>query len=113
MANCIAQLGFKFDPLVVAKSDAEYASTDGGAELLKAIDRQLGVSAAVAHCLRDGRQPGKVLAAAPAMTLWGQLQLVVSASMAAATSSWQGVPARSTAVGCCAWTSPTRTRAPS
>ena len=58
--DCIAQLGFKFDKLVVAKFDAEYASSDGGAVLLKAVDRQLGVSAAVAHCLRDGRQPGKV-----------------------------------------------------
>lgn len=58
--DCIAQLGFKFDKLVVAKFDAEHASSDGGAVLLKAIDRQLGVSAAVAHCLRDTRQARKV-----------------------------------------------------
>src|SRR5258705_3001000 len=58
--DCIAQLGFKFDKLVVAKSDAEHASSDGGAVLLKAVDRQLGVTAAVARCLRDRRQPGKV-----------------------------------------------------
>src|SRR5258705_6987741 len=31
-----------------------------GAVLLKAVDRQLGVTAAVARCLRDRRQPGKV-----------------------------------------------------
>jgi Transposase DDE domain group 1 len=58
--DCIAQLRFKFDKLVVAKFDAEHASSDGGAVLLKAVDRHLGVTAAVARCLRDRRQPGKV-----------------------------------------------------
>jgi len=57
---CIPQLAFKFDKLVVAKFDAEHASSDGGAVLLKAVDRQLGVTATVARCLRDPRQPGKV-----------------------------------------------------
>ena len=58
--DCIPQLAFKFDKLVVAKFDAEHASSDGGAVLLKAVDRQLGVTATVARCLRDSRQPGKV-----------------------------------------------------
>ena len=58
--DCISQLAFKFDKLVVAKFDAEHASSDGGAVLLKAVDRQLGVTATVARCLRDPRQPGKV-----------------------------------------------------
>jgi hypothetical protein len=58
--HCIPQLRFKFDKLVVAKFDAQYASADGGAVLLKAIDRQLGVTATVAGCLRDRRQRGKV-----------------------------------------------------
>jgi hypothetical protein len=58
--DCIPQLAFKFDKLVVAKFDAEHASSDGGAVLLKAVDRQLGVTATVARCLRDPRQPGKV-----------------------------------------------------
>ena len=58
--DCIPQLAFKFDKLVVAKFDAEHASTDGGAVLLKAVDRRLGVTATVARCLRDPRQPGKV-----------------------------------------------------
>jgi DNA-directed RNA polymerase subunit N (RpoN/RPB10) len=44
----------------VAKFDAEYTSSDGGAVLLKALDRQLGVTEAVASCLQDRRQPGKV-----------------------------------------------------
>ena len=58
--HCIPQLSFKFDKLVVAKFDAEYASADGGAVLLKAVDDQLGVTATVAGCLRDRRQRGKV-----------------------------------------------------
>jgi hypothetical protein len=58
--DCIPQLRFKFDKLVVARFDAEHASADGGAVLLKALDRRLGVTEAVAGCLRDRRQPGKV-----------------------------------------------------
>jgi hypothetical protein len=58
--DCIPQLRFKFDKLVVAKFDAEHASADGGAVLLKALDRQLGVTETVARGLRDRRQPGKV-----------------------------------------------------
>src|SRR5215831_5595384 len=58
--DCITQLSFKFDRRVVARFDAEYASADGGAVLLKAIDTQLGVTATVAGCLRDRRQRGKV-----------------------------------------------------
>ncbi len=58
--DCIAQVAFKFDKLVVAKFDAEHASSDGGAVLVKAVDRQLGVTDAVARCLHDPRQPGKV-----------------------------------------------------
>src|SRR5262245_13965049 len=56
----IPQLRFKFDKLVVARFDAEHTSSDGGMVLLKAIDQQLGVTEAVASCLRDQRQPGKV-----------------------------------------------------
>jgi len=54
--ECIAQRRFKFDKEMVAKFDAEHAS----AVLLTAIDRQLGVPATVAGCLRDRRQRGKV-----------------------------------------------------
>jgi len=35
-------------------------SSDGGGLLLKAADEQLGLTAALAGCLRDGRQAGKV-----------------------------------------------------
>jgi hypothetical protein len=58
--HCIPQLSFKFEKQVVVKFDAEYASADGGAVLLKAVDDQLGVTATVAGCLRDRRQRGKV-----------------------------------------------------
>ena len=58
--DCIPQVVFEFDKRVVAKFDAEHTSTDGGAVLLKALDRQWGVTKAVASCLRDRRQPGKV-----------------------------------------------------
>ena len=58
--DCIPQLRFKFDKLAVARFDAEHTSSDGGMVLLKAVDQQLGVTEAVASCLRDRRQPGKV-----------------------------------------------------
>lgn len=40
--------------------DQAHSSADGGGLLLKAIDERLGLSAALADCLRDGREPGKV-----------------------------------------------------
>jgi Transposase DDE domain group 1 len=46
--------------LVVAQFDQRQGSSDGGAVLLQAADRQLGLSAALAACLRDERQAGKV-----------------------------------------------------
>ena len=49
-----------FDRLVVAKFDERQGSSDGGAILLKAADRRLGITAALAACLEDERQPGKV-----------------------------------------------------
>ena len=57
---CIPQVAFEFDKRVVATFDAACTSSDGGAVMLKALDRQLGVTEAVASCLRDRRQPGKV-----------------------------------------------------
>lgn len=49
-----------FEKLVVAQFDQRQGSSDGGAILLQEVDRQLGVSAALAACLRDERQAGKV-----------------------------------------------------
>jgi hypothetical protein len=41
--------------------EEERSSSDGGGLLLGAVDRRLGLSAALAGCLRDPRQPGKVV----------------------------------------------------
>jgi hypothetical protein len=45
---------------VVAKFDQRQGSSDGGAILLKAAERRLGLTAALAAGLRDDRQAGKV-----------------------------------------------------
>jgi len=58
--DCITQVAFEFDRRVIAKFDTAYTSSDGGAVVLKALDRQLGVTEAVASCLRERRQAGKV-----------------------------------------------------
>lgn len=45
---------------MVAKFDQRLGSSDGGAILLKAAERRLGLTSALAACLKDVRQPGKV-----------------------------------------------------
>jgi hypothetical protein len=60
---CIPQLTFKFHQKmkpVLAQFDMAHASTDGGAVLLKALDDRLGLTARLAACLPDRREPGKV-----------------------------------------------------
>ena len=49
-----------FNQPVVVKFDQSQGSSDGGAILLKAADRRLGLTAALAACLKDERQAGKV-----------------------------------------------------
>ncbi len=49
-----------FDRPVVATFDQAHASSDGGAVLLKAADARLGVTAALAQCLTDGRMSSRV-----------------------------------------------------
>lgn len=49
-----------FDRPVVVKFDQRQGSSDGGALLLKAADQRLGLISALAACLDDERQPGKV-----------------------------------------------------
>jgi hypothetical protein len=49
-----------FDRPVVAKFDQRQGSSDGGAILLQAAERRLGLTSALAACLRDDRQTGKV-----------------------------------------------------
>ena len=53
--------GEGFAKPVVARFDRPEASTDGGLVLLKALDTQLGLTARLAACLEDAREPGKVL----------------------------------------------------
>ncbi len=50
-----------FDRPLTALFDVPHASSDGGAMLLKAADRRLGLLGALSDCLRDRRQPGKVV----------------------------------------------------
>ena len=45
---------------MVAKFDQRQGSSDGGAILLQAAERRLGLTSALATCLRDDRQAGKV-----------------------------------------------------
>jgi hypothetical protein len=49
-----------FSRPVVAKFDQEHASSDGGAILLQACDRRLGLSEALIGGIDDRRQSGKV-----------------------------------------------------
>jgi len=49
-----------FPKPVVAQFDQRQGSSDGGAILLKAADRRLGLTTALAECLEDERQAGKV-----------------------------------------------------
>jgi hypothetical protein len=49
-----------FDRPVVAQFDQPQSSSDGGAILLKAADRRLGLTEALTACLEDEREAGKV-----------------------------------------------------
>ena len=50
-----------FGKPVVARFDQPDSSSDGGAVLLKACDDRLGLTEAIAACVADARQPGKVI----------------------------------------------------
>jgi hypothetical protein len=49
-----------FDRPLIAKFDQRDSSSDGGAILLAAADRRLGLSERLAACIKDRRQPGKI-----------------------------------------------------
>ena len=49
-----------FEKPLTAIFDQAHASSDGGAVLLKAADRRLGVTTAIADCLTETRTPAKV-----------------------------------------------------
>ena len=48
------------DKPVIAKFDQEHASSDGGAILLQACDRRLGLTDALIGAIDDRRQSGKI-----------------------------------------------------
>ncbi len=48
------------DKPVVVRFDQEHSSSDGGALLLKAADRRLGLLDTLSACLPDTRQEGKL-----------------------------------------------------
>jgi hypothetical protein len=50
-----------FGKRVVAQFDQPHGSSEGGAVLLKALDDRLGLSERFSCCLRDERQPGKIV----------------------------------------------------
>ena len=50
-----------FKKKVVARFDQHHGSSDGGALLLTAANRRLGLVERVSGCLEDGRQPGKIV----------------------------------------------------
>ncbi|MEW6684550.1 MAG: transposase, partial [Nitrospirota bacterium] len=49
------------DRPVLARFDEPHSSSDGGAVLVKAIDQRLRLTARLAACLPDAREPGKVV----------------------------------------------------
>lgn len=57
--QCVLFRGI-FERPVVVQFDQPDSSSDGGAILLKAADRRLGLTQALAACLEDDRQAGKV-----------------------------------------------------
>jgi hypothetical protein len=67
MTECVSQLGFGFLPRkqMVGRFDGGRVSSDGGAVLLAEADRRLGLTAQLAACLTDPRQPGKVRQSLP------------------------------------------------
>lgn len=50
-----------FGKQVIGRFDQPDSSSDGGALLLKACDERLGLTRAIAACIADTRQPGKVV----------------------------------------------------
>jgi hypothetical protein len=49
-----------FDKPIIAKFDQEHASSDGGAILLQACDRRLGLTEALIGAIDERRQAGKI-----------------------------------------------------
>ena len=67
MTECIAQEDLPFHPKlpVVIRFDAPDISSDGGVLLLREVDERLGLTAAMAACLPDERDPTRVVHSRP------------------------------------------------
>jgi len=63
MTECTAQVAFGFHPSqpIVVRMDGPDSSSDGGALLLRQIDEELGLTAGLARCLEDCRDPSRVV----------------------------------------------------
>lgn len=62
MTECIRQLRLSFHPQasVVVEFDAPEISSDGGALLLRGVDDRLGLTAGMAACLSEDREPCRI-----------------------------------------------------
>ena len=83
-----------FRKSVVAQFDQREGSSDGGALLLKAADRQYGLVAGLSSCLRDDRQAGKVdhsLRATGTGTATGNVSLLASVGPSVSNQSALGI----------------------
>lgn len=62
MTECIRQLALSFHPQapVVVEFDAPEISSDGGALLLRQVDARLSLTAGVAACLSETREPRRI-----------------------------------------------------
>ncbi len=45
---------------IITNFDGGRLSSDGGGLLLREVDRQLGLTASLANCIADPRDPGKI-----------------------------------------------------
>lgn len=90
MGNDITRQGVLFEGLcdkpVIVKFDEFHGSSDGGALLLKAADARLGLTAALAACMRDDRHAGKIVIHLPQSAAYHHDWWQIARSLGAAPS---------------------------
>jgi len=101
MAECSPTLSFS--PLarkpVVVTADGGALTSDAGVLLVEQLDRQLGLSAALARCLPDARDPAKVRHSSPALLRQRLYQLVLGYEDCNDAATLRRDPALKLAVG--------------
>lgn len=85
---------------VTAEFEDVAMSSDGGILLAAEVERQLGIVDRLAECIRDERQPGKVLHGVRSMLRQRILQIVAGYEDANDCDHLGGDPVFKTAVGC-------------